>query len=229
MFGKPSVFKEYKGLIVSLQTGERTPPQHRRPGAVTDSGFESFATEDAQAIFEGFDYFGALLNRHVEDPWMIEEQPETLLKTRQIEGPSLGRTYKVSYNGVPMGSLQVTAGFHLPSSLHNDVEWHRKNRAAIVAVELDNLRFIPYTHAVGFVAAIELFVGPWQDGVTSRSRARLEASARLTGYLWEVMRQEEAIPQFRHRIEGPYDLLKTTTDHWKAEGVDPFARWGGDR
>lgn len=228
MFGKPTIFKEHAGLIRELETGARRPAEHVRPTAVTDSGFESFATPDAQAIFSGFEYFAALLNQHVADPWTVEEQGKTLLNTMQIEGPALGRTYVVFYNGVNLGKIQVTAGFHV-GGFREGVEWHLENRAAIVFVELDYLRFVPFNHALSLISSIEFFVGPFQDGDTSRTRARLEASASLTGYLWEAVRYDDLVAEFYHRIEGPYDLLKQTTDHWKAEGVDPFERWGGDR
>lgn len=229
MFGKPSIFKEHAGLIKALENGQRKPAEHVRPNAITDSGFTSFATADARAVFDGFEYFGALMNQHVADPWTVEEQADTLIKTFQLDDPALGRTYRIFYNSVPMGKIQVTAGVHPEGLLKDDINWHRENRAAIAFVELDNLRFVPYQHALSLVSAVYLFIGQFEDGERSRTRSRSEAAALLTGYLWEAIRYDDLIAEFHERIDGPYDLLRITTDHWKDGGVDPFERWNGDR
>lgn len=230
MFGRRRIFKEYAGLIKQLQQGKRRPAQHVRPHRVTDQGFESFATAGVQAVFEGFEYFGTLMNQHVADPWTIEETGDTLVKDFLSDSPELGRTYVVFYNGVKMGRLQVTEGSNMDGGLREDISWHREHRAAYAILELDQLRFVAYDDVVSLVSAVELFVGPFEDNDVSRARAHTHAAAALTGYLWEVMRAgEEYVPSFEHRVNGPYDLLKLTTDHWKEGGVDPFERWNGDR
>lgn len=230
MFGKPHIIKEYAGLIKQLEQGERRPAQHVRPHRVTDSGFESFATAGVQAVFEGFEYFGSLMNQHIADPWTVEETPDTLVKDLLSDSPELGRTYLVYYNGVTLGRLQVTEGSNMNGGLREDISWHRENRAAYATLELDELRFVAYDDVLSLVSAVELLVGPFQDNDIARPRARSIAAAALTGYLWEVIRSgDEYVPSFDHRVNGPYDLLKLTTDHWKEGGVDPFERWNGDR
>ncbi|WP_284339069.1 hypothetical protein [Devosia nitrariae] len=229
MFGKPSILKEYAGLARQLEEGERRPPQHERPRSVTDKGFASFATSGVQAVFEAFEYFGTLMNRQVSDPWTIEETSDTLVKDIRSDSPELGRTYRVYYNGVRMGRLQVTEGV-TADGLGKDIEWHREHRSAYVILELDNLRFVPYDDVLSMVSTVELLVGVFDDNDLARARAKSSAAAALTGYLWEVMRAgDEYVPPFEHRVDGPYDLLKITTDHWKERGIDPFERWDGDR
>ena len=229
MFGKPRIAKEYAGIIRRLEKGERRPAQHVRPRTVTDKGFESFATPGVVAVFDGFEYFGALLNQHVSDPWTIEETGDTLVKDLRSDSPDLGRTYQVYFKGCRLGRLQVTEGFNA-GGFREGVEWHRDNRAALVLVDIDYLRFVPYDDALSLVSAIEFFAGRFDENEAARHRAKLNAAAALTRYLWEVLRAgDDYVPQFDHRVEGPYDLLQQTTAHWKSEGVDPFERWNGDR
>lgn len=230
MFGKPRVSKEYASVIEKLESGERRRPEHRRPRSVTDSGFDSFATTGVIAVFEGFEYFGALLNRQVSDPWTVEETAETLVMDYRGDSPELGRTYVLFFNGVRVGRVQVTEGFNEAGGFRETLEWHRVNRAARVLIDIDYLRFIPFDDALSIISAIELFLGNFEDGNAARLLAKLKASAALTAYLWEVVRADDGhVPRFDHRVEGPYDLLKQTTERWKAEGIDPFVRWNGDR
>ncbi|MHA6731579.1 hypothetical protein [Devosia sp. A369] len=229
MFGKAGIDKEYKRLIEQLEGGERLPPEHDRPVSVTDNGFESFATAGVRAVFEGFEYFGTMMNREVADPWTIEETADTLVKDIVSDGPELGRTYRIFYNGVPMGKLQVTEGSN-NNGFSDDVDWHRENRAARAILDLNNVRFVPYHDALSIVSSVEVLVGPFEHYELSRDHARMKASAALTGYLWEVMRAgDHFVPSFSHRVNGPYDLLKITSDHWKEGGIDPFLKWNGDR
>ncbi|WDR05563.1 hypothetical protein PSQ90_14995 [Devosia rhodophyticola] len=229
MFGKPSITMNSR-LIKQLEEGERRPAQHERPRSVTDKGFNSFATPGIQAVFEGFDFFGALMNQHIAKPWTIEETGDTLVKDWSSDSPELGRTYQVFYNGVTLGRLQVTEGANTAGGFREKIEWHRENRAAHALLELNQLRYVPYEDVLSLVSTIELLVGPFENNDIARPRARANAAAALTGYLWEVQRADDQYaPDFEHRVDGPYDLLKLTTDHWKEGGIDPFERWNGDR
>lgn len=228
MFGKPSIVKENAGLIKQLENGERRPAQHVRPQAL-DTRFKSFVTGGAEAIFEGFDYFAALLNQHVALPWTIEETGDTHIMDILSDSPSLGRTYKIFYNSVKTGRLQVSDGSSV-GGIGEGIEWHRQQGEAYVILELDNLRFVPYDHALSMVSAVELFIGPFENNDVATHRARSNAAEALSGHLWEVMRAgDEYVPSFDHRVTGPYELLRHTTNHWKEGGVDPFERWNGDR
>lgn len=228
MFGKPSLFTEYAGVIRQLEQGERRPAQHERPGAVTDGGFETLATAAVRAMFDGFEYFAALLNQNITEPWTVEETGDTLVSDPGSDSPDLGRTYRVYYNAVRLGRIQVTNGFH-PEGLWQSVEWHRENRAARVLVDLDYLRFVPYNDAISLISMVELFVGHFDDSAAAHLRAKAEATTALTGYLWEVQRAEDYVPSFDHTTEGPYDHLHRITRGWKERGFDPFERWNGDR
>jgi hypothetical protein len=91
------------------------------------------------------------------------------------------------------------------------------------------LRFVPYDDAISLISMVDLFVGHFDDNATARFRAKSEATAALTGYLWEVQRAKDYVPSFDHTTEGPYDLMHRMTVEWKEHGVDPFERWNGDR
>lgn len=229
MFGKPSLFKEYARLIRQLKEGERRPAQHERPGAVTDKGFEICATAAVHATFDGFEYFAALLNQNISDPWTVEETGDTLVNDPGSDSPELGRTYLVYYNGVRLGRIQVTDGCNPDGFWEKSVEWHQENRAARVIVDVDYLRFVSYHDAISLISMVELFVGRFEDNAAARFRAKAEATAALTGYLWQVQRAEDYVPSFDHTTEGPYDLLNRMTEEWKERGIDPFERWNGDR
>lgn len=229
MFGKPKLFKQYADVIRQLEHGDRRPAQHVRPRTVRDNGFESFASPSVEAVFDGFEYFGAVLNQQVVEPWTIEETGQTLVNDPDSDSPDLGRTYNVHYNGFRLGRLQVTAGFNLAGGLNESFEWHRQNRAARVLIDLEYLRFIPHHHALSLVSTVELFVGQFADNDSARRLATAKATTALSGYIWEVQRAEDYVPAFDHRTEGPYDLLQLTTERWKESGVDPFERWNGDR
>lgn len=230
MFGKPRASKEYANVIAKLENGERRAPKHVRPRSLTDAGYPSFINNRVQAVFEGFEFFGPLMNRQVSDPWTIEETGEVLITDDLSDGPELGRKYAVYFNGFPVGRMQVGDGLHEDGGFSETIEWHRDNRAGRVLVRLDYLRFIPFDDALSFVSTVELLVGSFQDRHTAYLLAKLNASAALAGYLWEVQRaDDEYLPSFDHRVEGPYDLLQQTTDRWRSQGINPFDRGDRDR
>jgi hypothetical protein len=224
MFGKPSLSNEYARIIRQLEEGERHVPQHNRPKSIHDSGFESFVTPAHEVLFEDFNWFGALMNRQTADPWAVEETPDTLLK--DLDDPDLGRTYNVYYNAVMMGRLQIGIG-DLHSLLHPQEFIHKRSARAFL--QLNWLRFVPYDDAHQFVSALGLLLGRFEEHEAAYARAAAAATAALMGYLWESVRVEDAVMDFEYRTEGPYDLLLQTTDHWKANGIDPFESWNGDR
>ena len=126
-----------------------------------------------------------------------------------------------------MGTMQVTVGGH---------EWIFRpetfavNPRAEVEVELNYLRFVPYTDAHSLISTVALLIGQsGDDSEAARSKAAGVATAALTGHLWESVRRAGIDMSFEFRTEGPYDLLRETVDHWKSGGIDPFEKWGGDR
>jgi hypothetical protein len=220
------IHKDYGGIKAAIEDGERHKPRHQQPKSLIDGGaVESFITAAHEVLFEDFRWFGAALNQHVSEAWAIEELNDT--DVRGIEAPEVGRRYQVYYNACKMGTMQVTVGGH---------EWifrpeaFAENREARVEVELNYLRFVPFDAARSLINSIVLFVGPFgDDREGARSNAASVATAALTGHLWESVRNPDIDMSFEFRTEGPYELLRHTTDHWKASGIDPFEKWGGDR
>ncbi|RWP37984.1 hypothetical protein [Mesorhizobium sp.] len=220
------IHKDYSGIKVAIQDGERHKPQHEPPKSLIDGGaVQSFITAAHEVLFEDFRWFGAVLNQHVAEAWAIEELNDT--DVRGIEGPEVGRRYQVYYNACKMGTMQVTVGGH---------EWifrpetFAENRQAQVEIDLDYLRFVPFDAAESLISSIVLFIGPFRDdGEGARSKAASVAAAALTGHLWESVRSPDVDMSFEFGTEGPYELLRNTTDHWKANGIDPLLKWAGDR
>lgn len=168
-----------------------------------------------------------MMNISSADPWMVEETPKTLVSNIQTTDPELGRTYKVFYNGVEMGDLQITDGH---GSFEIDEQKRLEAKTARAYLHLQNVRFLPYEHVHGFLSLIEVHLGSWEGGYDpSWARARLAATQVLTGYLWEVMACEDAVPWLLHQVDGPYWMVQHETEHWKKSGFDPLVEWKGDR
>lgn len=164
------------------------------------------------------------MNFQLPDAWAVEETPDTLLK--DLEDPDLGRTYRIYYKPIMLGTLQVGIG-DLSVLLRPEEFIHKRSARAVL--DLHWLRFVPYDDAHQLVVTIDLLLGPFAERDAAYARASAAATAALTRYLWESVRVEDVVMVFGHSTEGPYELLRRTTDQWKANSIDPFERWNGDR
>ncbi|MGO8024149.1 hypothetical protein [Rhizobium leguminosarum] len=215
--------KDYSGIINQLN-GVRHKPRHQQPESLEAGGARASDIESAHhMVFEDFRWFGALLNRHLPD-WAIEELNDT--RFRGDYGPAIGRRYNVWYRACQVGTIQVSKG----SGRSLERERVKEERSARVELDLNYLRFIPYQVAHNFVYQIALLIGAYdfEDGRVSRAKADAAAAGSLGGHLWEVVRKPESGPCFDFYVDGPYDLLKHTFDHWKTQGLDPMVEWPGD-
>jgi hypothetical protein len=220
------VHTEYKGIKAQIEEGERHKPNHKQPASLAAGGaVKSFITPADEILFDDFRWFGAVLNRHIAEPWSIEELNNT--DARGYDGPDVGRQYHIWYNACRMGRMQVTCGGQASMQPERSAE----NILARVEIELNYLRFVPYHDALGLISEIALFIGSFdfEDGERSRVLARGEGAGALAGHLWEAVRQSDLDPQFEYSITGPYELLRQTVDHWMTHGIDPFEKWSGDR
>lgn len=217
--------KDYDAIKKDIEEGERHVPQHKQPTELAKGGVKSYVHKADEILFEDFRWFGTMLNREIAEPWAIEEMEDTSLRELGSEAPEYGRRYQVYYNSRKMGTVQVRAGgFDVL-----DEKRFSANRRATALIDLYNLRFVPYEHAISLVRAIIFFIGPFRDRDTAWDRATAEATAALAGYAWETIRVPELVQDFDHRTEGPYELVRHTTEHWKKNDIDPFEKWGGDR
>lgn len=221
------VHTDYSGIKVQIEEGERHKPQHQQPTSLAAGGaIASWIRPAHEILFEDFRWFGAVLNQHVAEPWSIEELNDT--NARGYDAPDIGRQYHIWYNACRMGRMQVTCG---GSDWVFKPEGFADNRRACVEIELNYLRFVPYDDAHNLISQIILFIGrfDFEDGERSRVLARGEGADVLAGHLWEAVRQSDIDPHFEYSIQGPYELLRHTVDHWTTSGIDPFEKWGGDR
>lgn len=218
------VHKDYSGVIAQLE-GERHVPRHQQPESLVAGGaIKSWIRPEHEVLFDDFRWFGALLNRHLADPWAVEELPKT--DARGYEGPEIGRMYELWYNACKVGRLQVTLGSGM--LLRRDKS--EDKRAACLELDLNYLRWIPYRDARGLLYELVMMVGSFDmdNAEASRAKARTIAAEALSGHLWEAMRNPDIDPMFDFQVEGSYDLLRDQVDHWKSHGFDPMAN-GGDR
>ncbi|RWQ80741.1 MAG: hypothetical protein EOS85_15845 [Mesorhizobium sp.] len=219
------VHKDFDGIKKEIEDGERHPPEHKQPNALAEGGVKTYVTRADEIVFDDFQWFGTMMNRDVADPWAIEEMEDTEIRDFGSEAPEYGRRYRVYYNACDMGTLQVRSdGF----DVLND-ERFAANRRAKALLELHNLRFVPYDDALSLVRAVVLHLGPFEDREKAWDTASAEATATLSGHLWETVRVADTVMTFDHRTSGPYELVRRTTDHWKKCDIDPFEKWGGDR
>ena len=208
---------DYNGILKLLQ-GPRHVPQHTQPESLIAGGASpSRITAAQQIVFEDFEWFAAALNMWLQDDWTLEELNDT--NVRGYDAPESGRRYRVWFNECKVGTIQVVAGglgTLKPESFF-------ENRIALVEVELNYLRFIPFEDAQAFLYQIQLMVGKFDfnDGEVSRARASAVVSAALGGYLWEAVRNPDIDPMFNFTAEGPYSVFRETTDNWKANGINP--------
>lgn len=212
--------------VRKLLEGPRHKPEHKQPASLVAGGAGASRINKAHEIlFEDFRWFGAVLNRHLADAWAIEELPDT--KVASFEGFDIGRRYDVWYNAAKVGSIEVTLGG--ASVLAPDK--FEENRKASVDVKLNHLRFIPYSDAKWLLHEIAMLTGKLDenDGEALRAKAEAKAANALGGYLWEAVREPEWDSPFEFNAEGPYDILRKISAHWKENGIDPMKEWGGDR
>lgn len=162
------IHKDYSGIIAQLE-GERHVPRHRQPESLAAGGaIKSWIRPEHETLFEDFQWFGTILNRHRADPWSIEELPST--DARGYDGREIGRMYEVWYNACKVGRFQVTLGSG--ALLRRDKS--EDKRSARIDLDLDYLRFIPYQDARGLLYELALMVGPFDrnDGNASRAKGR---------------------------------------------------------
>ncbi|RVH69183.1 hypothetical protein CN198_14040 [Sinorhizobium meliloti] len=217
------VRNDYGGIIKLLE-GERHAVDHQQPLSLREGGSSNWNITPAhEIVFEDFRWFAAVLNRHVSDPWAIEELKDT--KVRGYDAFDACRRYTIWHNACEIGTLQVTVGGH--GALRP--ETFADNRVARVDLQLRHLRFIRYTDARSLVSQVALLMGSFEDGDVARAKAAAAAADALGGYLWEAVRQPDLDPYFEYTGEGPYELLQHQVGHWKKHGVDPMEKWGGDR
>jgi hypothetical protein len=219
------IHKGYDAIKKDIEEGERHVPQHKQPTELAKGGAKSYVSKADEIVFEDFKWFGTMLNREIAEPWAFEELEDTSLRELGVDSPEYGRRYQIYYNGRKMGTVQVRAGgFDVL-----DEKRFSTNRQATALIDLYNLRFVPYEHVISLVRAVIFFIGPFKDRDTAWDRATAEAIAALAGYAWETIRVPDLVQDFDHRTDGPYELVRHTTEHWKKNEIDPFEKWGGDR
>jgi hypothetical protein len=225
MFRKSNLSEEYAAIIAKIEEGDRHIPQHEQPRTISDSGFAMFVTPGHEVLFEDFEWFGAVMNHNLADPWAVEETPDTLLTVLE-DTPDVGRTYRVFYNVALLGKLQICV--HGISGISSRDDFLR-DRGELAVLNLRYLRFVPYHDVHQLLTTLYVLIGPFVEREAAYARASQAATALLTGHLWECVRMPDIVPDFEACAAGPYDLLRKTTDHWKKNRVDPFAKWDGDR
>jgi hypothetical protein len=217
--------KDYDAIKKEIEEGERHVPQHKQPKALAENGVKSYVNKADEIVFEDFKWFGSMLNREIADAWAVEEMEDTEQRELGAEAPEYGRRYQIYYNSRKMGTLQVRAGGF---DVLNEQRFSA-NRRVVALIDLSDLRFVEWDDALSLVRTVVFCLGPFKDRQSAWERATAEATTVLTGHAWDATRVPNHVLDFHHRTDGPYDLVRQTTEHWKKHEIDPFEKWGGDR
>lgn len=207
---------DHSKLVEKLSDGRRRTPSHQRPESLRSGGAPNFSISPVdESVFADFNWFGAALNRHFEN-LSVEELNDTAV--RNYDSPGAGRRYAVFYKENKIGEMQVQATPTLSSEAKDGSIY------ADVDLDLHSLQFLPYADAFTLIFNILRYIEPWAPGEGWEGALRIKAAAVLVEPLWEGARLG-VNARFNYRVSGPYDLLRMTTEHWKANGINPFEQW----
>jgi hypothetical protein len=198
--------REIEGVIKEISEGEL----RRRPLAWFKLSEEDSARLSPSELefYDLFSWFAPALEFRVGAEWTIDATDRVYVDGGDM--PVFGRHFVVYFNRQRVGQIEVHPTYRDPGA------W--------VSVRLRHLHHVPYALAFQFLTAVEEYVGPWESVEASRPRAESAAAARLSGYLWEVIRTDglaDALLEFEHMTNGPCTLFHDCVAHWRHGGMTP--------
>ena len=128
------------GLIKELfETGPVEPKYSSAKSIESGGSGTTWGISDAdRQFFRDFDRFAELINSQNQDgPWQLQEAEKTelLRSSLDADGPVFGRGYKVFYNQMLLGDVEICAGYKYESA---------SNPSVTMRVELSDVRLLPF-------------------------------------------------------------------------------------
>ncbi|GGF24182.1 hypothetical protein GCM10011321_14430 [Youhaiella tibetensis] len=193
MFGGGKIQREYKDVIAAIEKGSRRDPQHN-PAASIEKDGAALLRPEHRIVWSDFGRFGEIINVAMHHgPWSFEETDRV---TFGFDGPDYGRHYRVWYNDMPAGSLQIGVA-HLMMA----TEGH----GAMAELDLDFPQLVPEPELRDMLRTMSFMFMRKDDGVAMRAQADLEVLQIMTRHLWEVQRRPDLVLGMHWRFEGPYE------------------------
>ncbi len=192
MFGS-KIQRDYKDIIHGIKNGQRREPRHDPASGIEQDGTTMMRPEH-RIVWDDFRQFGETLNVAMHHgPWSFEE-------TNKVEfgfdGPDYGRHYRIWYNQLPAGSLQIGVAHLLMAT-----EGHGANGE----IDLDFPQLAPEGEVRDMLRALSFMFMKNDDGPTMRAKADLEVLQIMSRHLWEVQREPDYVHSLHWRFEGPYE------------------------
>lgn len=228
MFGSKSIHDQYEKVISEIQDGKRRDPKHEIAGGLRGKWDRSSAADPVdQYAFDELAWFGAALDHGTGDAWSLEETADTMRRAWYLDSPSYGRRWIIYYNALKLGWIEVSA---TPLKVLGTVDEFRADPMAQLDISLGFMRFVPHDVAFGLLYQASFLMQSVADGYdAARERARSAAESAMVRHIWEVMRAgDQYVPDFDFSAEGPYDVFREMTAHWKQSGFDPLTYKKGE-
>jgi hypothetical protein len=236
MFRKkvPVAAKSRLDIKREIEEGIRREVRHEQPQSLNPNGWNTFVTPGLLELFDDLVWFGAAVDWMVGDPWTIEETQIT--SVMRPEYPALGRTYRVFYNQVHMGILDVCQGCNPQRG--NNIGY------ANARVRLSHMRLVPFREAHRLIFNLALVIGDQDDAANpelaraiclgenrqyppphaiARQRAGSEAESALIEFFWDSSRTSDGELGFEFWASGPCTVYRNQAKHWARHSVDPFS------
>jgi hypothetical protein len=211
---KPERLK--KRFIKALLESEPIEPKHRQPKTI---GEGRDVHDQDRKFFADFADFAEVANwwfsdRHVKEPWRLQELPDTKLK---LEGPDeysrYGRRYELYHNQARVGELEIRANL-----LYED--------RIIATMHLDWVRLLPISTIRALLNLLALHICNPDPKSEEYRQARIDIDNCLTDTLWQAQRITEFDVDY-----GDLQLGLNGSAKWyfRRKGTDGFAEWKEQR
>lgn len=192
MFGS-KIQRDYKEVLKEIASGSRREPQHKPPSSIEKDGTALLRPEH-RIVFDDFDRFREIINTAMHHgPFSFEEQDRVSIG---FDGPDYGRTYRIYYNAMPAGQLEIGVAHLLHAS---------EGHGASADLSLDFAQLIPEGEVRSLLRTLWFMFAKQEDGAVMRAKADAEAVKIMTMHLWEVIRVPDVVHGLSWRFEGPYE------------------------
>lgn len=189
---KSKIEREYGDVILEIKNGNRRDPQHQPPASVEADG-TTLLDQQHRDLWDAFARFGEIINiaQH-HGPWSFEETPKVEFGW---DGPDYGRHYRIYYNAMPAGSLQIGLARLL---------FPEYGRGASGDLNLDFPQLVPAGEVRDLLRTLWFMFAVVEDGAVMRSKADVEVTKIMSQHLWEVMRDPQSVQGLNWSFDGPY-------------------------
>ena len=204
------------GLIKELLETDPIEPKYNVAKTIESGGRgTTWGISDADRhFFRDFDRFAELINvTSQQGPWRLQEAERTELGrfSRDAEGPVFGRGYKVFYNQMWLGDVEICAGHDYESA---------RNPSVNMRAELRDVRLLPFDEITTFLSFLMALLSG-----DKQAEARQECMWALIRAHWDTNPWGIYARSSRNKYFGvdrdAVNGLGNLTLHWTGSGECP--------